>query len=90
MSTAAAAASGNPMIVYALMMLAGVAGIGGYVFACWMWPFAACQKCKGGGKKRSPTGRAFKICRRCKGTGRRIRTGRRIFNALRVLHKEGA
>jgi hypothetical protein len=64
--------------------------VGGYVFACWFWPFATCKRCKGNGKRRSPTGRAWRTCKRCKGTGRRIRTGRRVFNWLRVLHNEGA
>lgn len=59
-----------------------------YVFACWRWPFAKCPKCEGKGRRDSPTGRAFRICKRCKGTGRRIRTGRRVFNWLRLLRDE--
>lgn len=89
MSTAATAASGNPIIVYVVMALAVVAGIGVYTVACSVWPFARCKKCSGSGTRKSPTGRAFRICRRCKGSGRRIRTGRRVFNWLRVLHDEG-
>jgi DnaJ-class molecular chaperone len=72
-----------------VLAMALVAVVGGYVVACWVWPSTACRKCESHGKRRSPTGRAFKICRRCKGTGRRIRTGRRIFNWLRVLSQEG-
>lgn len=61
----------------------------GYVFACWFWPFTACKRCDGNGKRKSPSGRAWRTCKRCKGTGRRIRTGRRIFNWLHVLNQEG-
>lgn len=61
----------------------------GYALACWSWPFAACGKCKGSGRRRSPTGRKFGHCRRCKGSGKRLRTGRRVFNYLHILRKEG-
>jgi hypothetical protein len=60
-----------------------------YVVACACWPFAACRKCHGAGKTRSPSGRAWRYCRRCKGTGARLRLGRRIWNFIRNLHKEG-
>ncbi len=58
----------------------------GYALGCWLWPFGACRRCKGTGKRRSPFGRAFGLCRRCHGDGRRLRVGRRIINALRELH----
>lgn len=74
----------------ALIATTLAAVVAGYAFACWVWPFAPCKKCDGNGKKRSPSGRAFRMCKRCKGTGRRTRTGRRIFNWLHVLNKEGA
>lgn len=70
-------------------MGAVLAWVGGYAMACWIWPFAACKRCKGSGRKKSPSGRAFRTCKKCKGTGKRIRTGRRIFNWLRVLRSEG-
>lgn len=60
-----------------------------YGLGCWLWPFGACRKCQGSGKRRSPFGRAFGICRRCHGDGRRLRTGRRIINSLRELHDKG-
>ena len=53
-----------------------------YTVACWIWPFKACRKCTGSGKRRSPSGRAFRLCRRCDGTGRRLRAGRWIYNQL--------
>jgi hypothetical protein len=61
----------------------------GYITACAVWPFGTCRKCSGSGRHRSPSGRAFRYCHRCKGTGARLRTGRRIWNYLRNLHKEG-
>jgi hypothetical protein len=60
-----------------------------YIVACLVWPFAACRKCHGAGRHRSPSGRAWRYCHRCHGTGARLRTGRRIWNYLRNLHKEG-
>ena len=60
-----------------------------YIAACAIWPFRACRKCGGAGRRRSPSGRAWRYCHRCHGTGARLRTGRRIFNYLRNLHKEG-
>ena len=61
----------------------------GYLLGCWLWPFGACRKCHGSGKRRSPFGRAFGLCRRCGGDGRRLRVGRRIINGLRELHDKG-
>jgi hypothetical protein len=61
----------------------------GYALGCWLWPFGACRKCKGSGKRRSPFGKAFGLCRRCHGDGRRLRVGRRIINVLRELHDQG-
>ena len=60
-----------------------------YFAACAVWPFTACRKCRGAGRRRSPSGRAWRYCHRCGGTGARLRTGRRIWNYLRNLHKEG-
>lgn len=54
----------------------------GYVAVCAAWPFAACRKCDGAGRHRSPSGRAWRYCHRCHGTGARLRTGRRIYNYL--------
>jgi hypothetical protein len=61
----------------------------GYALACWVWPFKNCPRCHGSGKKRSPSGRAFRLCRRCQGTGRRLRAGRWIYNRLSGLRREG-
>jgi hypothetical protein len=55
----------------------------GYVVACAAWPFAACRRCEGAGKRRSPSGRSWRYCHRCKGTGARLRAGRRAWNYLR-------
>lgn len=63
--------------------------IASYALACYVWPFARCKRCTGTGTRPSPSGKAFRVCRKCKGRGRRIRTGRRVFNWLHLLHKEG-
>jgi hypothetical protein len=65
-----------------LLVVAVVLGVG-YVAACCIWPFAACRRCHGSGKFRSPSGRAWRNCRRCAGTGRRVRTGRAVYELLR-------
>jgi hypothetical protein len=59
-----------------------------YAIACWIWPFKSHRKCDGTGKRRSPSGRAFRLCRRCDGTGRRLRAGRWIYNQLTRRRKE--
>jgi hypothetical protein len=60
-----------------------------YFAACAVWPFTACRKCGGAGRRRSPSGRAWRYCHHCGGSGARLRTGRRIWNYLRNKHKEG-
>jgi len=62
----------------------------GYGLSCWLWPFGACRRCKGSGKRRSPFGRSFGLCRRCHGDGRRLRIGRRVINGLRELHDKSS
>ena len=69
------------------VIVAGLLWSGGYVVACWIWPFAACRKCDGSGKFRSPSGRAWRLCRRCKGSGKRVRYGVRIAEWLRGAKK---
>jgi len=54
----------------------------GYLLACWIWPFAACLTCSGDGKRRSPSGKAWRTCKRCGGSGARLRIGRRVWNYL--------
>lgn len=64
------------------LMLAAVAAglwLAGYWTACAVWPFMACQRCEGAGKRRSPSGRAWRPCPRCKGAGRRMRSGRKAW-----------
>lgn len=71
------------------------AGIGvvwtvGYLVACRIWPYTSCRRCKGHGRFRSPSGRAWRHCRRCKGSGSRVRTGRRIWNGLTAVKDKAA
>jgi DnaJ-class molecular chaperone len=72
----------------ALILLALIVTIG-YSIGCWIWPFRACRRCHGTGRRRSPSGRAIRLCRPCKGTGLRLRAGRWIYNTIRHLYKEG-
>lgn len=65
------------------VLAAVVTGIG-YWVACMLWPFTACRKCRGSGRRSSPSGRNFGRCRRCKGRGERLRLGRRVVNRLGV------
>ncbi len=64
-----------------LVVLALVAGIL-YVAACTWWPFTRCGRCRGTGKLRSPTGKAWRPCRPCDGSGTKVRFGRRVYEAL--------
>lgn len=84
-ATATPAATDNTAVIGFLFITALLLTLG-YALGCWLWPFGACRRCKGSGKRRSPFSRAFGDCRRCDGTGRSLRIGRRILNALRELH----
>lgn len=64
------------------LLLIALLIIVGYVIACAIWPFTAHRWCKGTGKRRSPSGRAWRTCRGCDGTGRRVRLGRRLYEML--------
>jgi hypothetical protein len=63
---------------------AAVVALGCHLVACAVWPFTACRRCKGDGKRRSPSGRAWRLCRRCKGSGARVRLGRRAWTKLGI------
>ena len=67
-----------PTLIGATLALAGL-----YAAACVLWPYAACGRCGGDGKLRSPSGKAFRRCRRCAGTGQRERLGRRLLTRRR-------
>ncbi len=72
--------------VLALLLLLAVVTLG-YLVACRFWPYAACPRCSGAGKRRSLSGRAWRTCHRCHGSGARLRIGRRISNALTQQHR---
>jgi hypothetical protein len=55
-----------------------------YAVACALWPFTACDRCDGSGRRRSPSGRNYGRCRKCKGRGEQLRLGRRVMNRLGV------
>ena len=69
-------------------ILTGLVVTLGYASACYALPFKTCKKCTGSGRRRARIGHGWKSCRRCKGHGHRLRTGRRIYNALSHLYRE--
>jgi hypothetical protein len=78
-----------PGVLWLVLAVVLLLWLAGYLLACTLWPFAACQRCDGG-KRRSPSGRAWRKCRRCKGSGARLRIGRRAINWVRRTGKEAA
>ena len=64
------------------VILLGLVGAVLYVAACAWWPFAKCGRCKGTGKRRSPSGKAWRTCGACD-HGTRVRLGRRVFEVFR-------
>lgn len=86
MTPLAATATHQPVAAALLILTLTVVTLG-YALACWLWPFVACRRCHGTGKRRALFGgKAFGICRRCDGTGRQLRPGRRALNYLRSMH----
>lgn len=73
-----------------MVIAAALLWAAGYAVACWLWPFTRCSWCEGTGKRTSPSGKNWGPCRHCKGKGARIRTGRKIFNWLKVTSKEAS
>ncbi|GGM43944.1 hypothetical protein ACFFX1_24165 [Dactylosporangium sucinum] len=76
-----------------LALLASLVAVGygtHYLAACAIFPFAACRRCDGTGKRRNPLSRRmFRLCPRCDGTGRRVRIGRRIYEHFRREYRNG-
>lgn len=65
------------------LLLLALAAVVAYLAACAFWPYLACRRCGGSGKRRSPLDRGWRSCRRCQGTGRRVRFGRRVAELFR-------
>jgi hypothetical protein len=63
--------------------------VGWYALHCWVWPFKACGRCAGSGKRRSSSGKAWRVCKRCKGGGAKLRLGRKVTNFIRSRSREG-
>ena len=51
-----------------------------WVVSLYVWPFAPCGRCKGGGRNAGSNRRRFGDCGRCGGTGRRQRLGSRAVH----------
>lgn len=64
-------------------LLLALGALGLYFVACVWWPYTNCRRCSGTGKRRSPTGKAWRPCGRCDGSGRRIRFGRVLWEIAR-------
>lgn len=86
------ATAAHPLSWPTVLILAVVAALlaCGYVAACVIWPFSACGRCDGSGKRRSPSGKAWRSCRRCRGSGARLRVGRRWWNHVRQMRKDAS
>lgn len=65
------------MTLEAVTVVLVVAGL--YLGSLAIWPYTACGRCSGAGKRRSPSGKAWRPCPRCGGTGRKERLGRRLL-----------
>lgn len=62
-----------------VLLLLALGALALYVVACVIWPYAACRRCGGTGKRRSPSGKAWRPCSRCGGNGTRVRVGRLLW-----------
>lgn len=80
LATATAPGSAARGLIYLALVLAVWAAV--YALGCAFWPFRACRRCSGLGRRPSPSGRAFRLCPRCGGTGRRLRAGRWVWNLI--------
>jgi hypothetical protein len=60
-----------------------------YAAVCAASPFGTCRKCSGRGRLGTGRGLRSRACRRCEATGIRIRFGRRLFNDLARVHRDG-
>jgi hypothetical protein len=87
---AATATAADLSLVWLILAAVLAAWTAVYAVACYVWPFKNCRRCEGSGKRRSPSGKAWRRCRRCKGGGARLRFGRWIWNRARRLHRESA
>ena len=86
--TALLAAAEAPGINRGAIAIVVLVLLGAYVAACVWWPWTSCGWCDGG-KRRSPTGKAWRDCPRCAGTGRKVRLGRRLWSGFGDLYDRG-
>ncbi|WP_204289564.1 hypothetical protein [Microbispora amethystogenes] len=77
-------------VILAWLILAALVWVLGYAAACAATPFGRCRRCEGHGKTITPNGRVRRWCRHCDATGLRLRWGRRLFNYLRRLYRDGS
>lgn len=89
LTDAAAALAGSPWWTVPALVLLALVAVAVYVAACRWWPYRACPRCDGSGKRRSPGGKTWRRCRRCKGSGTVLRIGRLITNHMTKIKTEG-
>lgn len=71
------------------LIVAGILAALFYWAACAFWPYLACRRCDGSGRRRAPFGMAgWRTCPRCQGRGRRVRLGRQVYEAARGLRSD--
>lgn len=87
-ATATAAEQGLTPRGWLVLVLGGIIWVLCYAAACALWPYTACGRCEGSGKRRSPGRKHWRRCKKCKGSGGRVRIGRRIFNFLQLMSRE--
>ena len=64
----------DPSTALALLLI-----LVGYGIVCAHWPLTACRWCKGKGKARSPSGKAWRRCVHCAGSGDWVRFGAKVL-----------
>lgn len=65
----------------AVIILIALAAAAAQVIRLYLFPFRACRRCGGTGRKHSRLNRrAFALCPHCGGTGRVLRTGSRMVH----------
>lgn len=62
----------------------GLAALAGWTVSLYLWPFAPCRRCEGGGRNPGSNRKRHGQCRRCGGSGRRTRFGARTVHRGRV------
>ena len=71
------------------LILVTFAAVVFYTLACWVKPFGRCSRCKGAGIHQTFLTHRYRPCRLCRGAGLRLRIGRRVYNHLAAIQRDG-